>query len=263
LCNSIAKVRKIKNIWYFNCNECNKVVNLDKCFFICSNLHCVEPYKFNDSFNCDNTKFNYITGSYSYKSCFLCTDKISIEQNKIIYVNKSFYKLFKYESTSYYSYSPFTFFDTQDDNHLYITVNIIKQIAYLFLFNDNNYKQSWKINIDTYDSDRILKTIVDNFKNNSDMSNDQMVNNVKWENTQNNLIVEFIKENKMCKLNDKEYFYSNINPHTSFIIYEKTKLLITIQYKWIFMLNTHLDKIVAIQLKNNVFNSHYILKYEQ
>ena len=30
-CFSIAKIRKIKNKWYFNCSECNKIVLINNC----------------------------------------------------------------------------------------------------------------------------------------------------------------------------------------------------------------------------------------
>lgn len=261
LCNSIAKIRKIKNIWYFNCYECNKVVKLSDCYFICNNSsHGNEPYKFNGSFNCDNSKFNYMMGNYSYKSCFLCFDKINIEKNAITYEENSyFFGTRTSKSEVFCSFSPFTIFDSQDYWHNYTTIDLINHIGYMFLFDDNKYKSHYELKMDNYHGKRLFDTVSINFTNNNDTTNDQMVDNIKWTNTKNNLTVEFIKENKVCKINDQEYFYSNINPHTSIVVYEKNKFFKTSTYKWFFMLNTHLDKIIAILLKNNNFKFHYVL----
>lgn len=261
MCNSIAKIRKIKNIWYFNCYECNKVVKLSDCYFICNNKsHGNEPYKFNGSFNCDNSKFNYMMGNYSYESCFLCLDKINIEKNTITYEeNKYFFGKKTSKSESFYSYSPFTIFDSHDYWHNYTTVDLINHIGYMFLFDDNKFKTHYEVKMDDYHGKRLFNTVSINFTNNNDITNDQMVEGVQWTNKKNDHMIEFIKETKVCKINDQEYIYSNINPHTCIVIYKKNKFFRTSTYKWFFMLNTHLDKIVAILLKNNTFKFHCML----
>ncbi len=273
ICNSIAKIRKIKTCWYFNCDECNKVIKLSDCYFICNDdSHGSESYKFNNLFNCDNSKFNYVMGCYTYKSqlCFL--DKINIEKYVIKYEQSGLFGLNKFESSDFYSYSPFTVFDFKDYWHNYITIDLTNRIyssegkftnyvGYLFSFDDNKFKVHKEIIMDEYHSIRLFNTISINFANNNDLSNDQMVSGIKWTNLKHDFSIEFIKENKICKINNIEYSYVNINPHTCIVVYEKNKILTNPNYKWFFMLNTHLDKITAILLKNNAFKFYCVLTF--
>lgn len=270
MCNSIAKIRKIKNCWYFNCFECNKVVKLSDCFFICNDeFHGSESYKFNNLFNCDNSKFNYVMGEYEYKLGFNCINKINIEKHMIKYKQIGLFGLKAFESTDFYSYSPFTVLDSKDYYHNYVTVDLTNPIylpegeliytGYLFLFDDNKFKVHQEIKMDQYHSKRLFNTVGKNFKNNNDLTNDQMVPGFSWTNTKHNFTIEFVKENKVCKINGHEYSYFNINPHTCVVVYVKNKFLTKPNYKWFFMLNTHLDKITAILLKNNSFKFYSVL----
>ena len=271
ICNSIAKIRKVKTCWYFNCYECDKVVKLSDCYFMCNeDSHGSESYKFNNLFNCDNSKFNYVMGCYSFKSGLCCLEKINLEKHVIKYEQSGFFGKKAFESTGFYSYSPFTILDSKDYSHNYISVDLTNPIysekgdftnyiGYLFLFDDNKFKVHQEIIMDDSHRKRLSKTVSVNFKNNNDLSNDQMVPDAKWVNQKHNFSVEFIKENKVCKINGNEYTYININPFTCVVIYEKDKIFTKPNYKWFFMLNTHLDKITAILLKNNSFKFYSVL----
>ncbi len=275
-CFSIAKIRKIKNKWYFNCWECNKIILINNCFFMCNHniTHGPEPYPFNDLFDCERLKFNYLNGGFG-----LFNDasgfKISIDHKYIKYeysdINKYKYCIPNYiipttnrrrillnnkvdnsgNEYPYESFSPYTIFvpDHKFENE-YITIDFKNECGHYFYIRQNYIYHQYLICSE-------YNNIINRCKDELNDIYNQFKNNSEWITDYNNIKIQFLNENRRCKINGNEYYYKNINPHTCTVRFKVNSIFKKTIYKWFFIMNTQLDKLFCVEFKNGKTNNWY------